>query len=214
MPSFSELGLSFNLPSCGEIVSLQQLEDCGTEESAAVQRTCEKLSEDCLHLPIARCLTLGINRNQLTRHFCSLPLSIKVKLNKILQSVQDTVNDRTAHLVNLERLCSSTSTLSNDDLHFDLEGDMWQSQNICGHLKCTYDPSSHELLNVQFNDKLSQHLGLGRDELQRKISDHSLVLPCPELDFFCLMIHETKLSIQSKFVRWVTLCITSCLICR
>ena len=164
----------------------------------ARERHLKTIIKEWLYLPIVGYLTFGCSRVHLARIFHSLPPNVALKFKSILQKVQKILNDRLHALLHWQ--CMYPPHLD-EPACADVETELWQSQNICGYLKCTYDPFSHKLLDVQFNDKLPQLLGLARDEFRNKISNHGLELPCPEVDFFFLLIDETKHSTQCKTER-------------
>jgi hypothetical protein len=164
----------------------------------AKRKLFDRVKTEWSYLPILRFLNFGFDRLQLAMIFHTLPPHVASEFKKILERLQDIMLSRTQHLANLPQL---TSISVNDPDTVDVEADMWQSQNICGYMKCTYDPSSCQLVDFRFNDKMPQLLGLGREELQKRIEDQSLDLPCPAVDFLHLLIDDTKHSTQCRTER-------------
>ena len=159
-----------------------------------------KTKQDWTYLPIVRYLTFGFKKKCMDCVFESIPQHVATEFKRILKKVDTMLCERIQNQVYLgdgETDCRQGIEM------IDYECKMWKEQNICGYLKITYEPASQEPIKVQLNDKFSQYAGVKCKEFPKCLADHDLPLPCPELDFFFLMIHDSKLATQSRVDRSV-----------
>ena len=156
-----------------------------------------KGEQEWSYLPIVRYLNFGFKRQCVDGIFDSIPQHVSMELKKTLQKVHRVLCERMPNSANLTK-----PTIEDIDM-FDSESKMWKEQNICGYLKITYEPISQEPVGVQLNEKFSQYAGVKCKEFPKCLADHDLPLPCPDVDFFFLMIHDSKLATQSRVDRSV-----------
>jgi hypothetical protein len=169
------------------------------EDPRGEQSVYKILAEEWGYLPIVRFLTFGYNKEQVVSILDSIPSAVSIEFKRILKKIHKILSDTIDHQESLIKLCKSTQECSGP---CDFEPELWKEQNICGFMKITYNPLSQEPLGVHMNDKMSEFIGVSHEDMLNKIADCTVPLPYPEADFFCLLIHETKHSTQSRTDRF------------
>ena len=160
----------------------------------------EKTIQEWAYMPIVRFLTFGFDKMHLSCILDAIPPHIAVEFKRMLQKVQDILQqrmDNLAHIQFTRNMTTASEYVDRATCDKD-EAELWQAQNVCGFLKCTYEKLYCGPSEMHFNDKLTELLGLDRDQFQLLRSKNKLKLPFSEVDLFFLLIHETKYSTECR----------------
>ena len=131
----------------------------------------------------------------------SIPPNIAHEFKKLLQKVQDSLFERIQNLQRFQALIDRPTNRSEED-DVDIEAKLWKEQNICGYLKISYHPSTQVPFKIGFNEKLVHQIGLEMKEMERAFADHRLPIPFFDVDFFFLLVDDTKQALRRRTDRF------------
>ena len=169
--------------------------------NCAKYHSIDQIISEWAYLPICRHLNFGFRKQQMAIFLLSIPPNIAHEFKKLLQKVQDSLFER---IQNLQRFQSSIGQPTNrsEEHDDDIEAKLWKEQNICGYLKISYHPSTQIPFKVDFNEKLVQQIGLGVKEMERAFADQRLPIPFSDVDFFFLLVDDTKQALRCRTDRF------------
>jgi hypothetical protein len=145
----------------------------------------------------------GYRKEAISRIFRTMPVELETALKQGLRSLRMLKSSVNSTKTNTHQL----PAMREDNYISDLEDQLWESNEKCGHIRMQYDPVTQQRRRATFNRAFARLNGFHPEETMARIAAHDMpLLATNEFDFLGGMVHYLLASRTARTERLGRMC--------